>query len=459
MATGIYLSPEGLGDLTEVQTLEYPVTDAEKVQELLLSSPLFYSISPTEAMIPNQASSENSPPPRAAFAILDRPFPEPGAELTLDSVTTQQCVAALFGKETDREARLVIVDAVANERTALEDRLKDVLGELIQEPQNIRTLGKVSQTQLMIHHRYSYPRDREMDFEAIKKFEDEYFAVHFPDRWSTLPLGFLEGKTPADAAKDPAYQVRLLAAIQFFAFWLSEDVALEISNKIRSRFGLPTLDSIPVPDASEGTEIELLGVLDEQPIWRWSRFEVEKLPTAVLIEGLQIVAVMKEMMATKRFAEELLGRPMKSMPVESRAVAFNSLISITSGAMQAEDALLWVERAKNEAAELGITDAGWCLHEIPIRLSLKQYDKVQEVVGYLVQNFGHDPKVMQGLQRLFMEMGLINPDGTLVEKFVKEPTSAPQPSLWTPDGGTADMTVTGSLPSNSAAPSKLWTPD
>jgi tetratricopeptide (TPR) repeat protein len=194
-------------------------------------------------------------------------------------------------------------------------------------------------------------------------------------------------------------------------------------------------------------------LLDSQPIWRWFRFDVEKLPLDALMDGLQILSVMKEPRALYKFASELLNRPMKETPPEARYLAFEGILDVCLRAGKLEEALQWVEKAKNEAMEEKRSDAAWNFHEITIMLGLGRAEEAHALLGHLVNEHGREEGVMQALNNLFVRLGLINPDGTATARAMQArelQQAEPASGLWTPDAETG-------VPARNT--SKLWTPD
>ncbi len=446
VAAKLFIKPGALGDDVEVQYLEFPLTDGEAAYEKLLSAPRFHRVDVGTGV------PDGDVPPRCGFIFLDRPFPAKDTEISLENVSSQLAGCLFYGKETDKEARLVAMDILADERAELETCLKQTLGDLVQPVSNEKTFHTISRTHAKVQYRFRYAPETSPSAETINRLEKDYYNHIFARDWANAPLGLLDGKSPAAAASDSAYKIRILAAIEMIEYWMNEELAIDFANQLRRRLNLPEQGPIAIP---EGSEEEMLEILDQHPVWRWYRFDVEKLSTPVLGEGLQVVSVMKEPRATARFAKELLNRPMRDVPVPLRVHAFESLIGIEQAMRNSEEALLWIEKAKNEAAELGYPDAGWCLHEIPIRLSLGQFEQAHETINYLVKNYGKDDRVMQALQHLFVQLGFLNPDGTptaamrrRAETATASPEAAPA-GLWTPDAG--------SVPAEGG--SKLWTPD
>ena len=440
--TRLLFAPDALGDQTEMLTVEYTITDADKALEKLLSDPLFYS---TE--IPSRAIS---PPPRGCFLVIDCPLPDSETSLTPENVPSQQAIVILFGKETDREARLFVQALLAYEQEMVEARIREVLGDLVQIPGNVVEQHPVSRTRVLTQCRYCIPPERHNSPETLRTLFNHYYATFFTESWLALSLGLLDGKTPSEAAKEPKYTIPLLATIQTLEMWLDDDLC-QVVPDFRSRLGLPTQGTITVAESSTD---DPLTVLDTYPVWRWHRFDVEKLSTDVLAGGLQIVMSMREERAAVRFAQELLNRPMDSMEFPIRVMAFEALIAASQAGGNVEEALLWIERAKNESSAQNLPDAAWCLQEITLRLQQGNAQAFNEVIQYVVAKYQNDANVMQALQELFVQLGILNPDGSPSAAMMRSQTESAQesvnPQIWTPDGSTS---------TGSAASSKLWVPD
>ncbi len=445
-ATRLFMSEDSLGDKTELFFLEYPIKDADKAIEKLLSSPNFVSSDfDTRAYVYN-----NVAPPRQAFVVLDKPFVKTAAELSLQTVSTQIASALLFGKETDREARLEVMEVLADDKATFEGLLKNTLGDLIGEAAVRETNRTMSLTHSKIQRRFRVTPEVAPDPETVAKLAKEYFNGEFIDFWCNHPLGLLDGKTPKQAVADKKYLPRLQGAVQVVEYWLANENTDEFDANLRVKLGLPGFGKIAVP---QGADADLMEVLDSQPVWRWYRFDVEKFPQTVLIEGLQVLSVMKEPRALTAFGKELLNRPMKETPTQFRYLAFEGIIDSCLGSGKPEEALEWVEKAKNEAMEEKRSDAVWNFHEITIMFALGQTEKAIEVINHLAQEHGREKGVMEALNNLLIRMGVLNPDGTpsaAARQAQGGPQAEDRGGLWTPDAETGAST---------GSTSKLWTPD
>jgi len=437
----IMFTENAFGDQTPFLVTEYTITNADQALERLLSSPLCYQVAISEKAF--------SPPPRGVFMLLDRPFAESIAAVTLDNVSSERAALFLFGKETDREARLLTQPFPADAQETIEADFRTILGETIQIPGKVIKETLLSKTRILTHCPFRFPLDRDPD-RLLSTLIDDYFATSFIESWLALPLGLLDGKTPGEAAAEPQYMVPLLATIQLIENWLDNETG-SVGTALRSRLGLPVPEMITV---AETTSEDPLAVLDAYPVWRWHRFDVSKLSTEVLAGGLQIVLGMRELRTAARFAEELLNRPLDSMDFETRIMAFNALISAAQENGKIEQALLWVERAKNESAAKEISVAAWYFHEITLHLAQRNGEAASAAIAYLLKNHRDDPHVMESLQELFVQLGMFNPDGTPSPAWTKALAGATTPveekQIWTPDNV---------MPAADGAPSKLWVPD
>lgn len=437
----LLFSADPLGDHTNLIAVEYTIADADKALEKLLSHALFDHVE-----IPD---GSDSPPPKGCFTLMSRPFHEPGTAWVLDNVPMQQGLVILYGKETDRESRLFVQIISPDGQEVIETQLRNALDDLIQMPGNITNQRPVSKTRLLGQFRFCFAPGNEPDADTVQKLINDYYLARFPETWIALPLGLLDGKTPGEAAKEPKYMISLSAAIQMVELWMDYAENIDVASALRSRLGLPALDTITVTETSGENP---LTVLNAYPVWRWYRFDVTKLSTEVLAGGLPIVSGMHENRAAALFAEELLNRPMDSMEFPVRIMAFESLITAAQASGDIEKALLWVERAKGESAAQNIADAAWCLHEIALRFMQGNGEAMNKTVQYLMTHYKNDNTVMESLFRLFVQLGILGPNGAFSDEFlqIQAEQKAEEQKIWTPDGGT---------PPGSAAASKLWVPD
>ncbi|MDR1962220.1 MAG: hypothetical protein LBQ50_00375 [Planctomycetaceae bacterium] len=441
-ATRLFMTKDPLGDHIELLYLEYSVQNPEAILEKLLSSPLFRPIPPT------WLADKNAPPPQSGFFLLNRPLLPAGTDLNLDNVSSHIANVLLFGKETNRAARLVIPDISPDNRRLAEQILNETLGDLLRTIPIVRPCQTVSRSAMLLHQKFIYDPKTYHDTELLEKLEKNYYETVFTENWCHFPLARLDNKTPSEAANDPAYRIRLLGMIQVLEFWVGGNLATWFANYLRAKLGLPIHEAIVIP---AGSDEEMLENLEDHPVWRWHRFEVEKLPTNFLSEGLPIVVAMKESGASQKFARELLNRPVNAMSHQIRSIAFETLIVLAKDSNRVEEALNWIEKGKKEAAENHLPDAGLLLHEIPIRLILGQYDKADEVIGTVSTKYGRNENVMQALQNIFIQLGMMNPDGTpttWLQELQSENVTIKPDGIWTPETITKNNRT-----------SKLWTPE
>ena len=118
----------------------YTVLDSERVLERLLSERHVDRIAGDLSSL----GSEESPAPKAAFWLLDRALPRSSEGLTFDQVPSVLGELYLFGRETDREARLEFVTTKTPDLDAKTERVRQLLAEFGGEVQKEETIREVS---------------------------------------------------------------------------------------------------------------------------------------------------------------------------------------------------------------------------------------------------------------------------------------------------------------------------
>ena len=174
--------------------------------------------------------------------LLDRPMPESAEGLSLETVPRLLGQALLFGRQTDREARLEVMGVAGDELQAVKDMVREAAGDAVEPQPKEEVVGHWSASQKLLRAAWQPPRGASA--EQLRALVDQHRRDAILNRWPDLKLGVLDGRSPREVAGDESYRVRLLAAIMVLEHW-SERLPGEFDfNELRARLGLPVLGPI-----------------------------------------------------------------------------------------------------------------------------------------------------------------------------------------------------------------------
>ena len=435
----LFSGSDPLGDEMDVVDLEYPVNDAEALNLALLSSP-------RATLLRADLSSmveEGEPPPKSAFYLFDRPLLRSGEPQTLETVPKILAQLLLWGKQTDRQARLVVVSLPASVLEAVQSYLGEVGGSLLGAPSQT-VVDRTSASAELLNRRFR-PGD-EASEETVQQLVEQFIQRALFEQWPQLPLGVLDGKTPQQAAADDAYRTRLQGAILVLELMAAQTTALPDTNRLRSQLGLPLL----APIDPRQTAVERL------PLVRLARVEVEHLTDEQLLTCYRRAMAFTAQDALLRFARSIVQRPSLAEKHEQRQQALAVLVR---QAVDPAEALTCIEQGREVAAAQNVSCAAWDLMELNVRLAMRQQAEVSQLLSHLQTRHLHEPGVAQALNRWLMSIGAIRPDGTPAVPLSQAAQAGPDAAvpgqaaaepgkIWTPDSATAP-----------GEKRKLWTPD
>jgi len=425
LALARLLADDPLGDMIDSVDLEYPIADADQVRTALLSSPRILP-SPVD---PSTLAEEGEPPPLAALLIFDRPNPDAGQPLEPSMIPQLVGQAALFGRQTDREARLEVLDVSRQDLDGVKALLADAGGGQLAGPAREEVVGKSSATQELLSRNWRLPDGTTR--EDLQRLTDQYLEKAILVDWPKQPLGLLDGKLPEEAAGQEAYRVRLPAAILVLDQWLDQRNSSFDLNRLRQHLGLPALEPI------DPTAVDL----KELPLVRLARLVVDRLTDEGLLGVYHRGMAFNARRAMQKFAREVAERPSLSGK-EEQLHAFMILARMTE---DMDKALQYVEQGRRAAEAAGQSSASWDLLELSFRFQRGEGAEAMRLIQHLQRQHIREPGVAQALTDLLIEVGLLRPDGS----FAGAPSAPPQavgPGIVVPD-------VPG------AEPGKIWTPD
>ncbi|MDP6717314.1 MAG: hypothetical protein QGF59_01610 [Pirellulaceae bacterium] len=432
------LDAKTYGDEVDEITVTFAVPDIEKLMEWLLAHK---QLSQMHVDL-QQLAQEDQPPPKAVSSLLDRPMPETGVGLKREDIPCVVADMMVYGKQTDRDARVELVLLKTDGFDARSQLLADLAGELVGEVVKEEKTGSASVIAEALTWRWRLPNDTPTDLRT------EFLSAQHRDvmlqRWTTLPQQVLDGKSPIDAASDDAYRVRLLAIILLLELAADPTERDFDFDELRTKLGIPTRPMI----SGKNQDVLKLSMV------QLTRINGEELEDEQLYIAFQRAALKNQTELIFSFGQEMLKRDRLPKGLEKNQL-YEALINACS---DSDVALELVAEADAIAAEKNESPARWLLAELSVRLPRMESDQCNRLVQTIQSRHMNEPGVADGLYRLLVNYGVISPDGTPAgggpapQQAAAPTAGAPEGGgLWTPDG---PATPAG----DESQKSKLWVP-
>ncbi len=413
------LMEDPLGDREDIFALTFSVNDVEQLQTALALSRKIEMVQ----IDPASLSESDEPPPRAIYQVRDQAAPEISGEFRLEDLPRDLGIAMLFGRQTDREARLEISEVFADDLARVQSVLAEAAGKYLGDELDRRQVAQVSRTRALGSPRRRLPEnaDAAVAREAIRKYLDSALL----EQWPRLPLGCLGGKTPEEAARLDEYRIKVHAAVMVVESWFeSFDV-----NRLREHLGLPAPEAIDLGQ----NEPETI------PIGRWHRLMVEKLADDQLLKLFRVASVYNAVRAIEHLGNAIIERPsLQGNPEKLRAY---SVLALAGGAT--DRGLEYIDRGRKEAEAMGQSSAPWDLQELQFRFARMEGEETSRLLTHLESQHGREPGVREALLQFLIQIGAVGPDGQL--------RTRPQEGA-AAEGAPAAREV-------EPEPGKLWTPE
>lgn len=423
LAVARLLSDDPLGDAVDVVDVTYPVADAEQLQSAFSASPRV-ALSRVD---PRSLAGDGEPPPRAAFLLFDRPRADPGQPLDPQTIPRLMGQMLLFGRQTDREARLEVLDVDRRNLDAAKTLLAELGAGQLGSPSAEEVTERVSATLSMLTDRWALPEGTPR--EDVMRLSEQAIEEAMLVRWPQMPLGLLEGKSPQEAAGDASFRLRLLAAILVVDHWLEARHSRFDVNRLRRHLGLPALEPID----PEG--VQLKGF----PLVRLSRLVADKLSDEALLGVYHRAMAFNAHRAIRVFARAITERP----GFKGKEEQLHAFMSLARSSRDGDEALQYVDGGRRAAEAAGRSSAEWDLFELVLRFQRREGREAMRLIQHLQQQHAREPGVTEALTELLVEVGLLHPEGAMRAPGAAQAEAAPE------------IVVPGAP---GAEPGKLWTP-
>lgn len=441
LATSFVVGPDSESISVEKRSLS---ADIESLDEttMALSSHARFADLPPEFLQQLKGNAEIGP--RAAFQLLDRDPPAgDGVPSDLDAVPESIGLVTLFGRETDRSARVEVVGVSARFEQTAREQLGLALPGLHFEA--------AREGALPLHYEAMIQPGglKITDSATFDDLQQKLFATRAVKKLAETAVPLLDNQSLQETAGDDSKWLQRAALIRYIE---GEDSIVARDENLIAR--LCEIGNRPAPESimATGDDVEDIAAYD------LNRID----PTGVDAENLiYLIQRAQQVSATeigRRASRRLLELDLSQQGeiAGAKLVAYSYLMQAATSVGEAIENL---EAAKAYAKTQSISTASLLLAEVPLRLRSGDSEKFQECVQTIAREHGQDPEVMGRLQQLLMQFGLIRPDGSPAQAPRSAAPKSGGSGLWTPGSGNAAAAApSGGQPKPAASPSKLWVP-
>ena len=426
----------------ELRSMKTDIQDVSQTEIALQAHSLFAPI--PERMLRGFVQNEDDVPPRSAFQILDSEVPADDETLTAENIPEAISVVLVYGKQTDRAARIEVPSVLPLFVEQVRQSLVAALGDLPLQDEVAFPVPFVLASE---------PRaamlNRQSTRTEIDRLIRDFQASRLPGRIVAQAVGALGNRSLAEVASDDSVRMQREALMRTLENVEQLAQTADVLESIRQAAGLQPLPTITVRTSDDVEEV------DNPDLARVDCSELDAEGLAYLLQRAQLLDASVPL---RRAATAALAREDSAEDVQLRASAHLALVDTTESA---DDALELLGQTKQFFEKWGLDKAQLLLMELPLRAKLGDSDGFQTVIRTLTSDYRNREDVMAGLQQLLVSMGLINPDGSprnegprsaMVADGGASP-AAQSSGLWTPDGGSAAPAA-----ASSQGGGKLWVP-
>jgi len=440
LATSFIVGPEPGPVAVEKRTL---TAEIDSIDETLMALSSHNRFADLPADFLQQLKGEKEIGPRAAYQLLDRDPPAEEGIPSIDLVPESVALVTLFGRETDRAARVEVIGVTAQMETMVRESLGAALPGLDFQSDKEGSLP-------LNYIAMSQPGGLKItDPSAFEKLSQDLFADRALGKLSETNIPLLDNRSIKDTAGDDSTWLQRAAIIRYLE---GEDGLISRDESLISR--LCEIADRPAPEPIHPTEEDV----ESTPTYDLNRIDPSGLDAENLVYLIQRAQQVSATVLGRRASRQLIAMDLPGEG-ELQGAKLLGYSFLMQNAINSDEAIESLEAAKAYAASNRFAAPSLLLAELPLRLRRNEGEKFQECVQAIMKDHGQDPEIMGRLQQILVQFGLVRPDGTPVQRRGPAP-AANSGGLWTPDGGSsAPAAAAGGQPeSGAAAPSKLWVP-
>jgi len=417
-----------------VVALKSDIRDLDTAFQILSSNPRFQSSAAVD-----QDPLGEGPPPRYFFRVLDRDRIDSLEGLAASDIPVVIADILLYGRQTDRESRAVLIAAKGKQFAAALELVRESLNETLLGEFTEEQIAVTSVAESTLVWSWQVPPDATT--RQYRNLIAQQKRVALLEEWPHIEYRCLGGQTPMDASQDPERSLSVEALVSI----LEQSPALDLSDDqlISDLRKLLHLDPPEILDA-RSIDVDLLTPLGMR------RLDPATLDDESILKVFVDALSINNTGVLRNTILEILERSELADAVP-RHFCYSILASMAD---DDEDSVEYLNLARQEVKKSGGNVGQFLVEELEIRLSRGMTEKLPELVDSIRRNHMHEPNVEVQLARTLGKFGLISPDGKTVSLPVSREsrTAKKEPAIWTPDAEAA------ADPADRTQASKIWVP-
>ena len=384
----ILLNRQFSSGMLEVVLTTWDLPDADQAIEIALDQNQFESN-------PISPEASDGPPPKASFVIWDKAPPSKDETTSADQLPIDTGLFAIYGKQTDRDARLELIARSGSELDAAKSLVVSTFGEMLTGEGNEEVLGTQAEETPMTEWRVRFPED--MPNERKQELHREVSRNRIREIWPNVRYGILDNKSLKEAASIEELKLGCKAIV-----WIMHLSALD-DQMINQ-----TIDEI-----CDELQIELPGDQDISefrdvviPISWMHKIDPTRCEELELQNLIQWAMVHRNMACLRRAIPEMLKK--ENLAEEHRVNLLYTFGRVTFDNQQAIES---IQQARDECSEETLPKAIWLVRELEIRMERGIEEGISELFRELQTRASSDEQVADEFTRLLLRFGLINERG------------------------------------------------
>ena len=419
-------------DRVDFVMTEHKIHDADRLLEIMATH-RHLELNPQGSGVEREG-----PPAKACYYIHDKELPLESDELSLEGLSEVLGVVEVFGRQTDREARIEILSSRWHLDQGALQPVYEALGETIEaEPLKSEVLSTSRLPDLLMSPQIRLPLNQG-GFDSVTELEAEYMVNHLVNVFANEKFDFLGGKSFAELVQEDPKSDLVKATLLRIEFSLGSHISgTRITDSVYDHFKVEPMPSIP---AEEITNETLL----------LTRFaELSELTQQKLAAMFMSSSMLGDSAAARKIAFEILGRD------DEPAVPYPQLCLLAARSSSTfEEGLTHLNNVKNRLKSQGKPYGTILVAEFEYRISRGETENLDSLFERLRRHHMDEPDVETSLFKVLSKYNLLQgPPSEMAPEAAPDQVAAPKSRI------IADPSQpTAAEPQKENSESGLWLP-